>query len=447
MGAPGMATRSRWCGAVQSSRRLGARALGVAVAVSALVSGSPRGVCGESAGSAPAEIAVGRWRAWLESPGGELPFHLDLEEDRAALINGTERIPIPAITLEGRDLALHLPHYAAVVRARASEDGRSLEGEWRKRSGPDREAVLPFRARFGNAPRFRPPSPAPPTEPPPPPRPAFDPSGRWRVQFAADEDHAVALFRRLDDGTLHGTFLTTTGDYRYLAGDTLDGLRLSCFDGAHAFLFTAKLQPDGSLRGDFWSRDSWHDTWVAERDDGAKLPDAFHQSTIVADVERASLSYPDLDGEVRRLDDPKFCGKATLYYLFGSWCPNCHDATSYLKELQAHYGPRGLKIVGLAFELAEDPARDREQLRRYIEHFEVDWPLLLAGPADKKRASAAFPWIDRVRSYPTFLFVDAGGVPRAVYTGFTGPATGSHYAELKASFEQQLESLLPTGER
>jgi hypothetical protein len=52
-----------------------------------------------------------------------------------------------------------------------------------------------------------------------------------------------------------GTFLTTTGDYRFLEG-TVSGnqLYLSCFDGGHAFLFTAKIDDDKTLSdGKFFS--------------------------------------------------------------------------------------------------------------------------------------------------------------------------------------------------
>ena len=36
--------------------------------------------------------------------------------------------------------------------------------------------------------------------------------------------------------------------------------------------------------------------------------------------------------------------------MFGSWCPNCHDAAEYLVELDRRYRSRGLSILGLAFE-------------------------------------------------------------------------------------------------
>jgi len=63
----------------------------VVLAASVVLSCSPR----------PVEPAGGEWRAWLDSPGGELPFGLELRHDgdqlSATVINGSERIPVPRV--------------------------------------------------------------------------------------------------------------------------------------------------------------------------------------------------------------------------------------------------------------------------------------------------------------------------------------------------------------
>jgi len=396
------------------------------------------GVLRTGGGSDEPPLSLGPWRAWLESPGGELPFGLELAQDGDALaawiLNGTERIPVPEARREGPDLVLDITHYDSVLRARIGEDGKRLDGEWRKRVSTDGFCVLPFRAHAGSAARFL---------PAPAPRPgAASLAPRWSVRFASETDPAV-LLADVHDTAATGTFLTTTGDYRYLAGD-FDGeqLRLSCFDGAHAFLFRARLGQDGSLAGDFWSRDSWHDTWTALPDASAQLPDALSLTRALADVDWSQLRYPDLDGHLRSLDEKEFQGKARILYLFGSWCPNCQDATATLVDLDRRYRPRGLAIVGLAFELTDDAAHNVRQVREYARRHGVTWPLLLAGPADKARASEAFPALDRVRSYPTTLFLTASGEVRAVYTGFSGPATGAAYTELCSRYETLIEELL-----
>ncbi|MEM7754223.1 MAG: TlpA disulfide reductase family protein [Planctomycetota bacterium] len=277
------------------------------------------------------------------------------------------------------------------------------------------------------------------------PRGAF--AGRWSVKFSKSEDHAVGVFEVRDDGIASGTFMTTTGDYRYLAG-RVDGpiMRLSTFDGAHAFLFKALMLEDGSIAGEFWSGDWYFDTWTATRDDDAQLPDAFEQTTLQDPDGLGALAFPTLEGEpLSPLGAAGPEAKVTLVEIFGSWCPNCHDAAVYMKELRERYGDRGLRVVGLAFEREAPIESQRERLRAYLKRHGLDeaaWPVLIAGLSDKAKASEAMPLLDRVRSYPTTLFVDAEGRVRHVHTGFTGPATGEAYDELRAEWEARIEVML-----
>ncbi|MBI3844144.1 MAG: TlpA family protein disulfide reductase [Planctomycetes bacterium] len=403
------------------------RMLGVALACAALV-----------AAAGDASIRVGPWRAWLDSPGGELPFGLDVEKRdatwRAWLVNGPERIEIPKVSFVGGQIVLDVDHYDSIVRATPSADGARLDGEWKKRRGPDAYAKLPFHATAGTAARF--PSDSTRAD-------AKRVDGRWAVRFAPDDELAVAIFETQADRSLSGTFLTPTGDYRYLAG-TQDGacIRLSCFDGAHAFLFDARVQSDGTITGDFWAGDSSHETWTARRDDNAALPDAFALTKWEGNASLEKLVFPDLDGKRRSLADSAFAGKARILQVMGSWCPNCQDETQYLVLLDRRYRSRGLSIVGLAFEVTGDFTRDAAQVRKLAARDGVTYPLLVAGTSDKAKASAAFPALDRVRAYPTTIFLHADGRVRAVHTGFAGPATGAANRALRAEFESIIEELL-----
>jgi hypothetical protein len=62
--------------------------------------------------------------------------------------------------------------------------------------------------------------------------------------------------------------------------------------------------------------------------------------------------------------------------------------------------------------------------------------------ADKAQASAAVPFLDRIRAYPTLVFVKRDGTIAAVYSGFSGPATGEAHEEMRARIEALIESLL-----
>ena len=385
-------------------------------------------------------LAEGEWRAWLDSPGGELPFGLEFSRNGATLevviVNGSERIRVPRVEENGAELVLGIDHYDSTLVATVAERGRRVTGRWEKTTGPGQVSSLPFEATAGRQDRFGP-------EASDAGSGSTSIDGRWTVVFSSSDDPAVGIFSSLPDGTVEGTFLTMTGDYRYLAG-RFEGnrLRMSCFDGAHAFLFDARLQADGSLVGDFWSRDSWHETWTARRDPEAELADAFDETLAVADLDLDRISYPDLEGRSRFLDDPEFAGSARMLYIFGSWCPNCGDATRLMVELDRRYRDRGLSILGLAFEMTGDAPRDTEQVQRYAAYHGIAFPLLLAGLSDKALASTAFPLVDRVRAYPTTVFLDHSGAVRAVHSGFSGPATGEAHEALRRQFESLIEELL-----
>jgi thiol-disulfide isomerase/thioredoxin len=397
----------------------------------------------------PAVLAPGPWRATLTSPGGELPFLLEFDAEadgstdaralQAVIRNGEERIPVQVLRWEDGALVFDLRHYNAQILAHAERGGTRLSGEWMKQRSEERWERLPFAAEAGEHPRFLPSAGGLAGAG----ANAALLSGRWAVRFSSSLDPAVGLFEVAADGSATGTFLTSTGDYRYLAGRQ-DGrrLRLSCFDGAHAFLFTAELRSDGELLGDFWSGSNWHEPWTARRDEHAALPDAFAQSTWTGPQDLSALAFPDLDGTLRTLDDPLYAGRARLVQLFGSWCPNCHDASEELVRLHERYGPQGLSILGLAFEISGDHERDATQVRAYAKRHRVTWPLLVAGLADKSEATRALGVLDRVRSFPTTIFLHGDGRVRAVHSGFSGPATGAAFLEQRAQFEALIEELL-----
>jgi thiol-disulfide isomerase/thioredoxin len=391
----------------------------------------------------------GLWRVVLTSEGGALPFLLRVQDERAVVINGDERLVVPLAPASDESGVLRLEFdvdSSLSLRGEPRRPGRMI-GAWTlERGALPRTEMVATATRLdpaGDARRFFDEADAVAEDGAPD---EAEPAGlapRYRVEFSSSDEPAVGLFETFPGGIVHGTFLTTTGDYRYLAGD-FDGrrLRLSCFDGAHAFLFEARRADDGTLSGDFWSRDSWHETFTAVPDENAALPDGFGIASVDEAVDPGSLTFTDLEGESRRLDDEAFTGKARVWVVFGSWCPNCHDATRLWAELHRRYRDRGLSVVGLAFERSDDLAHERAKVRAFVERQGIEFPVLIAGLADKDAASRAFPVLDRVRAFPTTLFLDAEGAVRAVHSGFSGPATGEAHAALVERFEALVEELL-----
>ncbi len=383
------------------------------------------------------ESLEGDWELGLETPGGTLPCRLELRKQEdglrtATIVNGSERIVVSA-EFDDNGVVLDFPHYGSRMQLAWTASRDSLQGSWTKPRAGNALAELPVRATRAADSNSEDSAVA---------REPF--LGRWVIQFSDSVDPAVGVFRAADEhGRVVGTFLTTTGDYRFLSGRVQqDELVLSTFDGAHAFLFIARVDTDRKLTGDFWSGNWHHETWTGQRDSQATLPDAFRQTRVVDQQQLATLRFLNLSGQPTPLVDPASDARVTIVELFGSWCPNCHDAAAVLKDMRAEFGEQNLRIVGLAFELSGEFERDKVQLERYIERFDIDYPVLLAGTSDKTDASARFPVVDRIRSFPTLLFIDQSGNIRAVYSGFSGPATGEAHTNLRKRFHSLVSSLL-----
>lgn len=396
-------------------------------------------------------IKPGTYRATLDSPSGQIPFIIEVGKDRsgewgATVVNGREQIPVPVFEVSDGGVVLAFPVYDSRIEATVSDDGAAWSGTWTLARSSGRTASVPFSATLGVTDRFDKRFPPESTDPQTGGRvlvsyrqPTLP--ERWVIRFESSDDPAVGVFEQ-NEMDVTGTILTTTGDYRYLAGvyDYERRLRLSCFDGAHAFLFEAELLRDVSLEGVFQSGDWWTESWTAVPDPDASLPDAMDETRWVENADLSSLVFKDTLGRPVTLE--QFEGTPRLIEIFGTWCPNCADAGEYLVELDANYRDRGLQVIALAFELSDDHERAARQVKRFADHHGTQYPIYIAGLSNKDKASEAFPVLDRVRSYPTFIFIDKDDTVRAIWTGFSGPATGAEHERLRDRFETLIESML-----
>jgi thiol-disulfide isomerase/thioredoxin len=417
------------------------RLITLSIVLACLTACAPGSPGAETGDGAVAGSLVGQWRAVLMSPGGDLPFTLEIADDggalRGAVLNGDERALLSGIDVEGDRVTFRFDWYDSSIDARFDSEG-SLVGRWHK-TVPDGVSALDFVAKRGAAERFLP------VHEERPAANVTDVGGVWAVEFIDEDgtDVAQAEFRQ-DGSRVMGTFLTTAGDYRFLEGTYVEGLlRLSTFDGAHAFLFQARADDD-ALVGDFWSRDSYHATWTARRASEGEtiLPDAWGLAGLTNDQGAFHFAFDDLAGHRVASDDARFAGKVVVVNIFGSWCPNCNDEAPLLAEWARRYRDRGLEIVGLAYEYSGDTDRDRLFVGRYAERHGIDYPLLLAGVSDRKAAAETLPDITSVVAFPTTLFIGRDGKVRKVHSGFSGPGTGAHYDELRGELESLIESLL-----
>jgi peroxiredoxin len=382
-------------------------------------------------------VKLGTYRAVLTLPGGDLPFGLELAREGSAtigyIVNGQERLKLTEVKITGPHLEIRMPGYENVLTADAAGD--QLQGEVLLIKPHDKNQHIPLHATLGENYRFFKGAAAD----------AKDLSGRWAAKFVDDggaSENLIGEFSQSQD-VVSGTFLTDNGDHRFLAGQVKDDeLALSTFDGAHAFLYKAKIAADGSLAGDYWSGLAYHEKWTASRDAAAKLPDAYSLTGMRTGSRQFDFAFPDLNGKTVTSKDPQFQGKVLIVALAGSWCPNCHDEAAFLAPLYEDYRARGLEIVSLMFEHFGDFPRAAEATQRFRRHYGIEYTTLIAGISDKDEAAKKLPMLDRVYAFPTTIFIDRKGNVRKIHTGFSGPATGEHYLQFVTEVKTTLDQLL-----
>jgi thiol-disulfide isomerase/thioredoxin len=396
------------------------------------------GCSGNLANNTPeSALAAGHWRAVIQSPGGELPFGLEISPKTDSTysvyaLNGEERLQLDDATQVGDSVRISMDVFDAEILAKPA--GHTLTGRY-SRYLPGYTIRMPFTAQHGLEYRFTDNSQAP----------AADISGKWAVTFRNGEKTypAVGVFEQ--NGTqLNGTFLTSTGDYRYLAGNVSgDSVYLSSFDGNHVYLFKAAIAAAGrQLSGDFWAGTRSHETWTATRDENATLPDANTLTYLKEGYNTLSFTFPDPSGKKVSLDDPQFRNKVVIVQLLGTWCPNCMDETKFLAPWYRQNKDRGLEIIGLAYERQPELEVSGPKIERMKKRFNVEYPVLLAGTDNKEVASSSLPMLNAVLAFPTTIFIDRQGKVRRIHTGFSGPGTGKYYEEFVEEFTRFTDELL-----
>lgn len=379
----------------------------------------------------------GDWHAELDLGEARLPFHFAITYDSAGRMamevrNAGERISISDTRLTSDSLIARMPIFETELRCRVLNDS-TLTGEWANHlKGP--EYRIPLKATRSGSARFG-------THEA---DVALRMSGSWETHFSSgttDAYNAVGVFDAFDGG-LGGTFLTETGDYRFLEGAARsDSLFLSCFDGSHAFLFKAHLRGD-SLDGRFWSGTHWQEPWVAVRNPDYSLRDPDSLTLMRSGYEAIEFRFRDTEGVERSPSDYDVQGHPLIVHIMGSWCPNCADETKVLKEMHEKYAAHGLRIMAIAFEKQADEKRALEGLRRFKQVLAIPYPVLYGGPAAKDQAAARLPFLNRLISYPTCIFIDRAGRVRRIRTGFYGPGTGSYYADYRTKLDSFLQALV-----
>lgn len=380
------------------------------------------------------ELKTGTWRGFIQAQGKQLPFSLTVGRDsdtgyQVTIHNAEEEIVLDTPVLRNDSILVDFQTFDAGFRAAVRHD--SLIGEFVIHYADNYR--LPFVAVAGQSFRFADPSSA---------ATSTNFTGKYDVQFFNDKSTVPAMGIITQEGNVaRGTFLTPTGDYRYLEGNVIgDTLWMSAFDGNHLFLFNAVKQGD-TLRGTQWLGRARNRPWLGVRNENAQPPSSASLTFLKEGYDRLSFSFPDIDSTLVSLDDPRFKGKVVVIQILGSWCPNCLDETRFLVEWLKESKHQGVEIVGLAYEQKADFGYASGRVRRMVDKLGVTYPVLIAGTSDTKQASETLPALNQVIGFPTTIFIDRKGKVAAIHTGFSGPGTGEYYELEKRKFIEQVAAL------
>ena len=241
-------------------------------------------------------LSEGIWLVELDVMDSQvLPFNLKVNKKddgiyAMQIFNAEEVIDVDEIEIKGDSIIMQTPVFEGYLAGTFTEN--SIQGQFIKES---LDRIVPFKAIFGSEDRFK----------------AKNEStnrnvtGIWETYFSLDlkEEYVGKGIFLQEDNRVTGTFRTTTGDYRYLDG-ILDGdsLKLSAFDGAHAFLFNARVT-DSTMNGVFYSGNHFKEPFVATRNDGFELPNPDSLTFLNDGYDKLAFTFPDVEGNLISLSD------------------------------------------------------------------------------------------------------------------------------------------------
>ena len=371
---------------------------------------------------------AGRWDATVTVNDLEIPFPFEIAEDgrmvTGSFFNGDLAITSTDGTFERGMLVLAFAQYASKIEA--TYTNRRLEGHYVRGS----RRPYPFRA-------------VPVAQPVPASADAPSIAGVWIIPTESNKgEKAWRFIVRQTGAEVSGGILRVDGDTGTLTGAYRDGtFVMSHFSGSRPLLLEVTLEEDGSLR----LLQNRQRELVAVRADSVRAreldqpTDPSRHTSVTDPTEPFRFSFPDLDGQIVTNEDPRFAGKVLLVSITGSWCPNCHDEAPFLSNLYKAYRDKGLEIVALSFEEAEQLANPT-RLRAFIEKYDLGYTFLLAGVPDQLNEKV--PQAVNLNAFPTTFLLGRDGRVRAVHAGFPSPASGSFYTEVQHEITAQIEQLL-----
>ena len=377
--------------------------------------------------------------------GEQVPIHLRLSGAgttlSGALVNGPELSPASSVSLSGNHLVLNFNYFARTLDLNLAPGGSPVGNM----TGSFGTPTTRYPVSLHHSPTS-PPAPISTSAPPPI-------TGQWEIQVQSPKGESawqLGVQPAGTDGSVQAVIQRIDGDTGSLFG-SWNGheYRVGHLSAAGPALYSLTPGPDDTLLVSNLiaaePEKSRQHNLVARRPAAARaqnLPQPTRpteQTTIKNPSEPFRFSAPDLAGSLVTERDPRFDGKVLIVAIGGSWCPNCHDEAPFLESLYKQFHSRGLEVVDLSFEEA-DQLKDPSRLRAFIARYGITYTVLLAGEPDQ--LNQKLPEAEHLNSWPTSFFLGRDGRVREVHAGFAGPANPTAHQALVTDTTALVEQLL-----
>jgi thiol-disulfide isomerase/thioredoxin len=379
------------------------------------------------------------WDGIVQLPDGiTVPFRMNLdfsgEKPAGYFLVGDEKTRIPEISRNKDSLTLTFSEYSAEIRA--AWNGSQLVGHY-LRIRSDGTKSLHFTA----SPEMKSSNNSDPSLPSP------QISGNYQVLFQAEDkvDATTAAKLWTKDGAVYGTFIAPDGDYGLLEGKSSGTrIQLSRFTGWQAIAIVLE-QDAGTWSGTFYAASNAKPRpFVLQPRPDLNIPPPPSMRTAMKNPKAEfAFSGISLSGETVRDTDERFKGKALIVDIMGTWCHNCLDEAPALQRLQEQFGKDGLEIIGLSFEISDDPAQARKNLQLYKNRFGLTYTLLFCGSIDDENVKRQIhSQLNNFFAYPTAIFIDKNHQVQSIHSGFKGPGTGDEFQRQIREFEELARKLV-----
>ena len=382
--------------------------------------------------AAAAQSIAGRYDATIRMGDQVIPFRFEIAGDGAnpqgIFFNGEDRLTSSSGRLSNGSLNLQWDYLATRLDA-TFKDG-VIDGQYFGSVGPRDKGAHSFHAvPAANAVAADPNAPSI--------------GGLWIIPNNSSKgEKAWRFVVGQKGGEISAAILRVDGDTGAITGGYKNGkFVLSHFSGFRPNVLEVTLLKNGDLDilQNGKTKLSAVRAEIAESR-GIPLPADPTRHTGVKDPsEPFRFRFPDLNGQLVSNTDARFQNKVVLVEITGSWCPNCHDEAPFLVDLYRRYHDRGLEIVALSFEEAEE-LRDPVRLRAFVKKYGIEYTMLLGGEQDD--AKVELTQADNWNAWPTTFFLGRDGRVRSVHAGFPSSGSGELFREAKAGFVTEVERLL-----